>query len=389
MESLAGIKVLDLTRLLPGPYCTMILGDFGAEVIKIEQPESGDYARWYQPLFKGMGYRHIILNRNKKSITIDLKCKEGKEIFYKLAKDADVIIESFRPGVVKKLSIDYNSIKEINHKIIYCSLSGFGQTGPLKMEAGHDLNYISLAGITSLTGQRDGKPYIPGIQIADLTGGLFALNGILMGLLTRNNTNEGQYIDISMHDCAISLLPSDASNLFGGLGVTRRGESRLTGQLPNYSIYETSDGRYMAVGALEEKFWENFCHAIDRKDLIDRIQDPNDRERLFEDMESIFRRKTQKDWILLLEGKDTCITPVCELDEVFEHPQVKTREMILEVEDEKLGKHKQLGIPVKLSKTPGMIKFSAPELGEHTEEILISLGFNKEEICRLRSNKII
>lgn len=193
MQALEDIKILDLTRLIPGPFCTMILADFGADVIKIEQPGEGDYARLYPPLHKGMGYRHIILNRNKRSMAIDLKDQEGKDVFYTLAKDADVIVESFRPGVAKRLGIDYEKMAQINPRLVYCSITGFGQSGPYKMDAGHDLNYVSLGGVTSLTGPRNGKPSIPGVQIADLGGGLMAANGILLGLLARDKTGEGQY----------------------------------------------------------------------------------------------------------------------------------------------------------------------------------------------------
>ncbi len=389
LQALYGIKVLDLTRLLPGPYCTMILADFGANVIKVEQPLTGDYAREYEPLFQGMGYRHIILNRNKKSLTLDLKKTVGKEIFGKLVKNADIIIESFRPGVAEKLEIDYKTMKKINPKIIYCSLSGYGQTGPLKMEAGHDLNYVSLAGILSLTGEKNGKPYIPGVQLADLSSGLLALNGILMALLAREMKGIGQYIDISMHDSALSFLPSDASHYFGAEQVTRRGESRLTGALPNYAIYQTKDDNYMAVGSLESKFWKNLCCAIGRKDLIEAIEHPENRQSIFAELETIFKGKSMKEWEVILKGKDTCVTPVYDLDEVFNQPQVKAREMVVELDDPKLGKHRQLGIPIKLSETPGTIRFSAPKLGEHNKEILLETGYTDEEIHRFKTDKII
>lgn len=389
MEALENIRVLDLTRLLPGPYCSMVLGDFGAEVIKIEEPETGDYARMYAPLKNGMGYRHIILNRNKKSLTLNLKTEEGKEIFYKLAKNADVIIESFRPGVVKRLGIDYEAISSFNPRIIYCSMSGFGQTGPYKLEAGHDLNYVSLAGITSLTGEKNGKPYIPGIQIADITGGLKAVIGILLALNNRNRTNRGQYIDISLHDAALAMLPSDASIYFGSGEVTERGGSRLTGQWPNYNIYRTKDNEYLAVGALEEKFWVKVCKAINREDIIHYVNDREKWEVLSSILEEIFAGKTRAEWEKIFAGSDACVTPVKKINEAFSDPHAVARGMVVDLVDEELGNYKQMGTAIKLSDTPGQLKTRAPLLGEHTAQILSEIGIAEKDIKDLKNKKII
>ena len=389
MEALQGIRVLDLTRLLPGPYSSMILADFGAEVIKVEQPGEGDYARGYHPIVNGMGYRYIMLNRNKKSLSLDLKTTEGKEIFYQLVKNADVVMEGFRPGVMKRLVVDYDTLKAINPKIIFCSMTGFGQSGPYTFEAGHDLNYVSLAGITSLTGERDGKPHIPGIQIADISGGLMAALGIMIALNSRHLTGVGQYIDISLFNAALAMLPADASLYFGSGQIPQRGESRLIGLLPNYSIYKTKDNRYMAVGALEKKFWTNFCCVLQREDLIDAIDDKQRHHELFGLFDAIFAGKTLQEWEALLEGKDTCVTPVKNLDEVFADPHVKANEMVIEVSDERLGLHKHIGIPIKLSGTPGKITKRAPDLGEHTEEILAASGYSSEEILAFKDKKVI
>lgn len=390
MLPLSGIRVLDLSRLLPGPYCTMVLADFGAEVIKVEPPGEGDYARWYPPLKAGMGYRHIILNRNKKSLTLNLKTEEARQIFYKLVETADVIVESFRPGVTARLGIDYDTIKQLNPQIVYCSITGFGQTGPYKMEAGHDLNYISLAGITSLTGQRKGMPYIPGVQIADIAGGgMMAATGILLALYGREQTGMGQYVDISMHDGAVAMLPSAASFYFGGGWVPRRGESRLTGGLPHYNIYETKDGRHVAVAALEKKFWANVCRAIGRPELVDDIDDKQKHEDLFKLLKDTFANKTLKEWMEVFEGADACVTPVKELDEVFSDPQVIERQMVIDMEDPELGSYKQLGIPIKLSDTPGTIRSRAPALGEHNEEVLAEVGYSREDILKLKQNRVI
>lgn len=389
MQALQGVKVLDLTRLLPGPYASMILGDFGAEVIKVEQPGEGDYARTYQPLINGTGYRFLILNRNKKSISLDLKKPEGKEIFLNLVKEADVVMEGFRPGVMKRLGVDYDTLKEINPRIIFCSMTGFGQTGPYKMDAGHDLNYISLAGITSLTGQKLGQPYIPGIQIADISGGLMAALGILLALQSRNATGVGQNIDISLFNAALAMLPSDASVYLGSGQVSQRGETRLTGGWANYFIYRTKDGRYMAVGALEMKFWKNFCTVIDREDLIGHIEDDSKKEALYGVLEEIFLSKTAQEWEDLLLDKDTCITLVKNIDEVFADPHVIANEMVVDMHDEKLGDYKQIGFPIKLSGTPGQFSKKYPELGENTDEILKQAGYSQEAIDNFRKTGVV
>ncbi len=398
-QALQGIKVLDLTRLLPGPYCSMILADFGAEVIKVEQPGEGDYARWYSPMKNGMGYRHIMLNRNKKSITIDLKTTQGKEIFLKLAKNADVIMEGFRPGAMKRLGLDYDSISQINPQIIFCSLSGFGQTGPYKFEAAHDLNYISIAGITSLTGEKNGKPHIPGIQISDISGGFTAAIGILLAVNARHHTGKGQYVDTSLFNAALATLPVEACLYFGSGDVTLRGESALTGGIPNYNIYRTKDDRYLAVAALENKFWVNFCKAIDREDFIDGDSINEDlsmdeskaeqRNMIFKKLEELFSTKTLKEWEKVFARKNACVSPVKNIDETFDDPHVKANEMVVELTDAKLGKHLQLGFPFKLSDTPGTFARRAPELGEHNQEILQQLGYSEGEISGLKSAKII
>jgi len=389
VQALDGIRVLDLTRLLPGPYCTMILADFGAEVIKVEHYKEGDYARWYPPLKNGMGYRHIILNRNKKSFTINLKEEDGKKIFKNLAKTADVIVESFRPGVMKRLGLDYDSIKKINPRIIFCSITGFGQDGPRKMMVGHDLNYVSLAGITSLVGEKGGKPYVPPIQIADITGGMMGTIGILLALQSLQKTGNGQYVDISMHDAAVAMLPSAASFLFGGCPVPRRGESRLTGKLPHYNVYRTRDNRYISVAALEKKFWIELCKVIGRKDLFDTIDNEENYNNLFEILANVFAEKTLKEWENKFKGIDACVAPVKDVDEAFEDPQVKYKKMVVEMNDPGIGLYKQLGIPVKLSETPGMLKKFAPRLGEHTGDILKELSYSDDEIAELKERNVI
>ena len=389
MTALEGVRVLDLSRLLPGPYATMFLADFGAEVIKVEMPGEGDYARTYWPLKNSMGYRFIILNRNKKSMTLNLKSDEGKLIFRRLAEKADIVIESFRPGVMKKLGLDYEALSAVNPRLIMCSLSGFGQNGPYKDCAGHDLNYISIAGIASLTGVRGGAPVIPGIQVADLTGGLMAAMAMLIALQARERTGKGQYIDASLFGAAMATLPADASVYFGSGKIPKRGETRLTGGWPNYAIYKTSDDRYMACGALEKKFWTNFCRVIGKEYLTDKIDDDSKWPEIEQELQEIFKSKSFDEWNALLDGKDTCVTPVLNLDETFADRHVLENGFVLEADDERFGKYMQLGTPFKLSETPGSLRTPAPELGEHTAEILRELGVSDKDISDYSRNGVI
>jgi crotonobetainyl-CoA:carnitine CoA-transferase CaiB-like acyl-CoA transferase len=389
MKALEGLKILDLTRLLPGPFATMYLADFGADVIKIEQPGIGDYARDYLPKKNNVGYRFLMVNRNKKSMTLNLKKEEGKKIFLKLVENADIVIESFRPGIMDKLGLSYKTLSKINPGIIFCSLSGFGQKGSYSKEAGHDLNYISLAGILSLTGKKGDSPVIPGIQIADLTGGLTATIGILIALYSRNLNGKGQYIDSSLFASAVSTLPAESSIYFGSGEIPQRGESRLTGGWPNYGIYKTKDDRYLACGSLEKKFWKNLCKVLEREDLIDSIDNRENWDKLKIFLETTFSKKSLTQWESILEGKDTCVTPVKNIDEVFSDRHVLENELAVEVNNDKFGKHWQLGVPFKLSDTPGTIRTPAPDLGEHTDILLKRLGYNDDKIKKLRNAGVI
>jgi crotonobetainyl-CoA:carnitine CoA-transferase CaiB-like acyl-CoA transferase len=366
-----------------------MLADFGAEVIKIEQPNQGDFNRSFPPLINGVGYRHLILNRNKKSITLNLKSEEGKKLFYKLAKIADVIIENFRPEVTTRLGIDYDTIKKINPQIIYCSITGFGQTGPNRMKPGQDLNFMAYSGVVSLTGERNGMPYIPGMQIADMASAMMACNGVLLALYNRQKTNMGKYIDISMLDSIISMLPTDISFYLGSNETPIRGETRLTGKLPNYNIYKTKDNRYLVVAALHKKFWANLCNLLDHPELIDDVDNEQKREFIFKVLKNTFAKKTLKEWMVLFENTDTCVTPVNNIDEVLNDPQIIAREMVIEKEDKKIGRYKQIGIPIKFSETTSQLTNLAPDLGENTIEILNKLGYNQEEIENFKNNGVI
>lgn len=373
MQALTGIRVLDMSRLLPGPYCTMLLADFGAEVIKIEEPGKGDYSRSFPPFLKDFGYWHLQLNRNKQSVVLDLKSEEGKKIFLELIKTADVVVESYRPGVLKKLGVDYEAAAKVNPKIIYCSLSGYGSKGPLAHKADHDLGYLSLAGVTAMSGEADGAPAIPGVLMADMNAALSAGMSIMIALRHAALTGQGQKIDISLFNVAMNLMPGAASLFFGSGFVAERGNNWLTGAYANYNIYATADGRYVSVGCLEKKFWRNLCMGLGKEELIDMVDDESNHPYLKEQLAAAFKQKTMREWEEFFADKDACVTPVLNFKEAVESEQVQANEMVLNVQDDELGEYQQLGFAMKLSKTPAQLNKRAPRLGEDNEKILAQL----------------
>lgn len=369
---LTSIRVLDLTRLLPGPYCTMMLADFGAEVIKVEEPKLGDYARERVPKVDEDSAFFHALNRNKKSICLNLKTDEGKAHFRKLVEKADVVVESFRPGVMKRLGLDYETLKTINPGIIYCAITGYGQTGPYANRPGHDINYISYAGLLELMGRKDGKPIVPAAQIGDIGGGAMpATIGILLALFGREKSGKGQFVDISMTEGALSWLSPLLSEYFTNSNQPKRGEQVLSGGLASYEVYQTKDDRFLSVGALEPKFWQTFCTTIGREDLIPYLAAPKNKQNdMKQDIQTIIYKKTLDEWMDVFSGIDACVAPVLTFDEVLEDPQVQARGMIQSMEHSNPGDRKQIGTPINLSETPGKIYSQAPKLGEHTGEIL-------------------
>lgn len=371
---LQSIRVLDLSRLLPGPYCTMFLADFGAEVIKIEEPELGDYTRWEEIKAETDSAIFSSLNRNKKSVTINLKSDTGKEVFLELVKTADVLVESFRPGVMDRLGLGYETLKEINPKLIYCAITGYGQTGPYTHRPGHDMNYLSYAGLLNFQGERDRKPFPPAVQIADVGGGsLMAVIGIMMALQARNQNGKGQFVDISMMDGIVSWLQTTLPNFLASGESPSRGELPLSGGRACYEVYETSDGRYISVGAIEPKFWEQFCKAIERENFIPLLEAPADQQdELKVQIGNVIQTKTLSQWVDIFENYDTCVAPVLTFEEMIQDPQIKNRQMVQEVPGVE-GTH--IGIPIKLSDTPGSIYAKAPKLGEHNKEIFEEIGF--------------
>ena len=385
-SALEGIRVLDLSRMLPGPYCSMMLADLGAEVIKVEEPVVGDPTRRSPPIISGKSAPFNQVNRNKKSIAIDLKNVEGREVFLKLASTADCVLEQFRPGVVDRLRINYDRIAELNSRIVYCSLTGFGQDGPHRERSGHDLNYLALSGVLGLTTDDSGRPVIPGVQVADLAGGMIAGFAILAALLARERTGRGQYVDVSMFDVMLSMLPIPAAHHLAGATIPVGGKYVLSGAYPFYNVYETGDGKFMTLGALEPKFWANFCRKVGREDLVSRQFDSGERrENLFTELRAIFKSKSQSDWVEFIRDADCCCEPVLSMVEAFEHVQTRAREMIRHSS----GITDQLGFSYKLSETPPREASPAPDLGAHTEELLAAIGLTEEERKRLKAAKVV
>ena len=385
-QALAGIRVLDLSRMLPGPFASMMLGDLGAEVIKVEEPRLGDPTRWSKPTIGKESAAFLQVNRNKKSIALDLKQAAARDLFLTLAETADVILEQFRPGVVERLGVGYEAVKQVNSRLVYCSLTGFGQTGPHRERSGHDMNYLALAGVLGLTTDERGKPVIPGVQVADLAGGMVAAFAILAALMARERTGQGQYVDVSMFDVMLAMLAIPAAHHFAGHSLEVGGKYALSGAYPFYNVYETSDGRHMTLGALEPKFWANFCHAVGREQWVARqFDDGERRENLFTELGALFKSRMQSDWIELMRDADCCCEPVLSMSEAFAHAQTAAREMISQVTTTTGEPVAQLAPPYKLSDTPAQIGVGAPALGAHTDELLEAMGVSAPTRERLRA----
>jgi crotonobetainyl-CoA:carnitine CoA-transferase CaiB-like acyl-CoA transferase len=386
---LDGIKILDLSRLNPGAYCTMLLADMGADVLKIEQPGRGDYLRYTPPMIGEYSSMFLTLNRNKKSMTLNLKSEEGTEILTKLLDSYDILIESFRPGVCKRLGIDYDTLRKDHPELIYCSITGFGQDGPYKNLVGHDINYLALSGILSLTGEKNGPPIVPGIPIADIAGSMFAVIGILLALTSRQKTGTGQFVDISMFDGVISWLTIQAARFIAD-GKPPERETWPAGGEPFYSVYQTKDSKYVAVGAAEDKFWKILCEKIGAKDLIEDRKAKGQRAKEVQNrLSSIFRTKDRDEWFEILYDLDSCLTPVKNLDEVFTDPHVKYRKLIFDLDCPGSGNVKQLASPVKFNEIKPEIKMPPPSLGQHTNSILNELGYKRKKIAQLRKTGVI
>ena len=374
---LAGIRILDLTRLLPGPVATLHLADLGAEVIKIEDPQVGDYAR---TLGTGQGEDSAyfrMINRNKQGLRLDLKKLEGVEVFMRLAGEADMIIESFRPGVMDKLGVGYAAIAAVNPKIAYCSISGYGQDGPYKDLAGHDINYLGYAGVLDQIGSAGGNPAIPNFQIADLLGGaLTAAMGILAAVIEAQRTGQGRYIDVSMTDSVLAHTYFSMLRLNDAGQSAPRGTDLLSGGLPCYATYRCADGKHMAVGALEGKFWKTACEVLGRPEWLKRQWDASLRGELAE----LFATRPRDEWASLFAAVDCCITPILSPEEALANEQLSARQMVLNVDG-----LTQFAPPLKMSGFEFSIRQQAPKAGEHNAAILVAAGYSADEIQRLES----
>jgi crotonobetainyl-CoA:carnitine CoA-transferase CaiB-like acyl-CoA transferase len=390
MKPLDNITVLDLTRLLPGAVATMMLGDFGADIIKIEEPGVGDPARQSRAGIKQPGAYFLATNRNKRSITINLKHERGRWIFFKLVENADVVVEGFRPGVMDRLGIGYEALKEINPRLIYCAITGYGQDGPYRLKAGHDANYLSVAGLLNVNGPKGGPPTLSGVQLADLAGGsLHAVIGILLALQARARTGEGQLVDVSMMDGSLALMFVPFASYLANGAQPELGNEGLSGRYACYQIYETKDGRHLSLGALEHKFWENACRVLGREDFIGSCFSDGAQEEMIAAFREIFKTRTASEWLAAFENIDTCIALINDIAEMIDDPQVKHRGLIAEIEHPTEGRLKQIAPIVKLSATPGEMRLPPPRLGEHTREILKSLDYTDEMIKSLAREDVI
>jgi alpha-methylacyl-CoA racemase len=386
---LDGLRVLDLSRLLPGGFCSLLLADFGADVIKVEDTGIGDYVRWSPPHYEGAdrtagGALFLALNRGKRSIRIDLKTEQGKEVLLRLAQDTDVLLESFRPGVLDRLGVGYERLRERNPGLVYCAITGYGQDGPDRDRSGHDMNYLGLNGLLGLTGDADGPPVQAAGQIADVGGGaLTAALGILVALRERERSGEGQLVDASMFDGSLSWLAMVAAEAFASGTAARRGELQLAGALTCYRPYRCADG-YVTLGALEPKFWSAFCHGVGREDLVERAFDPPGSE-AHRAVSEIFAGRTREQWRAFASEHDCCLEPVLDLDEALDSELVAAREMVVELDQPGAQRPvKLLGVPVKLSRTPAdPTRAPGPALGEHTDEVLAAAGLTREQISEL------
>ena len=388
---LDGIRILDLSRLLPGPYASHILASFGADVIKIEKPGEGDYMREYLPQTQGFNATFLTINRGKRSISLDLRKPEGQEVFRALVERSDVVLDGFRPGVMEKMGLGYQALSEVNPKIIYAALTGYGQTGPNAQQAGHDLNYLALSGMLDLLGDGEGVPLVPGIQIADVAAGaLPTVIGILLALQHRNKTKAGQLVDISMFDSLLGLMPVQIANYTATKRRPKRGQERLFGRYACYNIYPVRNGRFMVVAALEPKFWAALCKAIDREDLIqDQYVEGHAQDILIAELTRIFQKKQVDEWMEIFVDVDACVTEVREISRSVQDDHAAQRGLITPIRGKDGEVYEQLGVFPKLSDAPGYIAGDAPLRGQHTRQILRSLRYPAKQIDEMVAAKIV
>jgi crotonobetainyl-CoA:carnitine CoA-transferase CaiB-like acyl-CoA transferase len=386
---LEGLRVLDLTRLLPGGYCSLLLADFGADVVKVEDTGMGDYIRWSPPHYEGADQSarsalFLALNRGKRSIRVDLKHDLGKEVLLRLVRDADVLLESFRPGVLDRLGVGYERLRAENPRLVYCAITGYGQEGPARERSGHDMNYLGLNGLLGLTGEPDGPPVQSAGQIADLGGGaLMAALAVLIALRERERSGEGQMVDCSMFDGSLSWLALVAAETLATGKAPARGRTHLAGGIICYRPYRCADG-YVTLGALEPKFWAEFCRGVGREDLLEHALDPPGSD-AHQAVCEVFASRTRAQWKAFASEHDCCLEPILDLDEALSSELVAAREMVVELDQPGVDRPvRLLGSPFKLSRTPAdPTRAPGPSLGDHTDEVLTGAGYTPEEISAL------
>ncbi len=388
---LASLKVLDFSTLLPGPFATMFLADLGADVVRVESPHQPDALRFVPPFDGGTSAWHALLNRSKRSMTLDLKKPGASDVVKRLAQTYDIVIEQFRPGVMDRLGIGYEVLRAVNSRLIYCAITGYGQTGPYRDRAGHDLNYLALSGIASYTGRREQGPLPLGVQVADVGGGSYnALVGILAAVIHRQQTGEGQFVDISMFDGAVAWNALAASQYFvGGSDPEREGTLLNGGSC--YDYYRTSDGCYLSVGSLEPKFWKGFCEAINRPDLIESggSFDPQTQRHLKSEIQKTIASRTCEEWLRVFARIDVCVEPVLSVSEVAQHPQTQARELVVSVPKGDGTSQWQIANPIRMSACQPEYHHIGPALGEHTGAVLLEAGYTVLEIKTLREAGVI
>lgn len=379
MQALEGIKIIDFSKWLPGQYCGMVLGDFGADVIKVENVK-GDVTRGFTPAKEpGMSYWHLMLNRNKRGITVNLKTPAGREVLLRLLKEADVFLEGFRPGYLKMLGLDYESVSKINPRLIYCSITGFGPEGKYKHMPSHDLNVIGLAGVAA---PEDGTDIsVPSVQVAALGGSLNAISGILMALYARERTGKGQLVNVDLYSSAINAEITAISSVIGCRETGMPSFGRTASHY--YSVYKTKDGRYLSIGTIEPKFWQKMCRLIDLPELENRQFDFAHSAEIKEKLAAAFAGKTQAEWLELIGKDEFCVTPIRTLQEALDSSLTTEQSQMLVTKKEDFGDYTYVKSAAKLSDTPGTIRKRAPYLGEHTQEVLESAGYTKEEIAAM------
>lgn len=379
MQALEGIKIIDFSKWLPGQYCGMVLGDFGADVIKVEDVK-GDVTRGFTPAKEpGMSYWHLMLNRNKRGITVNLKTPAGREVLLRLLKEADVFLEGFRPGYLKMLGLDYESVSKINPRLIYCSITGFGPEGKYKHMPSHDLNVIGLAGVAA---PEDGTDIsVPSVQVAALGGSLNAISGILMALYARERTGKGQLVNVDLYSSAINAEITAISSVIGCRETGMPSFGRTASHY--YSVYKTKDGRYLSIGTIEPKFWQKMCRLIDLPELESRQFDFAHSAEIKEKLAAAFSGKTQAEWLELIGKDEFCVTPIRTLQEALDSSLTTEQSQMLVTKKEDFGNYTYVKSAAKLSDTPGTIRKRAPYLGEHTQEVLESVGYTKKEIAAM------